>query len=149
SAPHGAIGAMTVVETACSNAGTLMLRGSMVASAVFPPTTNHRRAADPAGYIDTGFACRLDKHTQTLTVTGPPQGTVGIGGYRLRQSDIDICVEKAAADAAVLPLPDRTLGHRLAGTARDKKAAAAALDAQGANALISSAFHQRAGADAA
>jgi acyl-coenzyme A synthetase/AMP-(fatty) acid ligase len=149
SAPHGAIGAMTVIETACSAAGTLMLRGPMVASAVFPPTANHGRAADQAGYIDTGFACRLDKQTQTLAVTGPPQGVVGIGGYRLRQSDIDMCVEKAAADAAVVPLPDRMLGHRLAGTSQDKKAVASALDAQGANALISSAFRQRIGADAA
>jgi len=43
----------------------------------------------------------------------------------------------------VVPLPDRTLGHRLAGTARDKKAVAVALDAQGVNALISGAFRPR------
>ena len=73
-------------------------------------------------------------------------GIVGIGGYRLRQRDIDVCVEKAAAEAVVVPLPDRTLGHRLAGTARDKKAVAVTLDAQGVNALISGAFRQRSNA---
>ena len=143
SAPRGAIGAMTVVETACSNAGTLMLRGPMVPSAAFPPDADPGRAPDPAGFIDTGFACRLDKQAQALAITVPPPGIVGVGGYRLRQSDIDACVEKAAAGAEVVALPDRTLGHRLAGTAGDKKAVAAALDAQGVNALISGAFRQR------
>ena len=65
------------------------------------------------------------------------------GGYRVRQNDLDACLEKAAPDATVVALPDRTLGHRLAGAARDKKTVAAALDAQGANALISGAFRQR------
>lgn len=143
SAPRGAIGAMTVVETSCSNAGTLMLRGPMVPSTAFPPGAHPGRAPNPTGFIDTGFACRLDKQTQTLAITAPSLDIVGIGGYRLRQSDIDVCVEKAAEEAAVVPLPDRTLGHRLAGTARDKKAVAAALDAQGVNALISGAFRQR------
>jgi acyl-CoA synthetase (AMP-forming)/AMP-acid ligase II len=150
SAPHGAIGAMTVVETGCSNAGTLTLRGPMVPSAVYPPGVEQNSSPhllpDCAGYIDTGFACRLDKQAQTIAITAPPSGTINIGGYRLRQTDVDACVEKAAADAAVLPLPDRTLGQRLAGTAQDKKAVATALDAQGVNALLSGAFRQR-GAD--
>jgi hypothetical protein len=143
SAPRGAVGAMPVVETSCSNAGTLMLRGPMVPSAAFSPGANPGRAPSLTGFTDTGFACRLDKQTQTLAIAAPPPGVVGIGGYRLRQSDIDVCVEKAAAEAVVVPLPDRTLGHRLAGTARDKKAVAVTLDAQGVNALISGAFRQR------
>jgi AMP-binding enzyme len=143
SAPRGAIGAMTVVETSCSNAGTLMLRGPMVPSTAFSPGPNPGRAPSLIGFADTGFACRLDKQTQTLAIAAPPSGVVGIGGYRLRQSDIDVCVEKAAAEAAVVLLPDRTLGHRLAGTARDKKAVAITLDTQGVNALISGAFRQR------
>jgi hypothetical protein len=149
SAPRGVIGAMTVVETACSNAGTLMLRGPMVPSKAYPPDTDPGRAPDPAGYVDTGFSCRLDKHGQSFTITVPPPGIVGIGGYRLRQSDIDSCVEKAAAEAGLLPLPDRMLGHRLAGAAQDKKAVAIALEAQGVNALISGAFRERGTADAA
>ena len=143
SAPRGAVGAMTVVETSCSNAGTLMLRGPMVPSTAFSPGANPGRAPSLTGFTNTGFACRLDEQTQTLAIAAPPPGVVGIGGYRLRQSDIDVCVEKAAAEAVVVPLPDRTLGHRLAGTARDKKAVAVTLDAQGVNALISGAFRQR------
>ena len=104
---------------------------------------------DRAGYTDTGFACRLDKQSQTIAITASPPGTISIGGYRLRQTDVDACVEKSAADAAVLALPDRRLGQRLAGTAKDKKAVALALDAQGVNALISGAFHQRGADDAA
>ena len=150
SAPRGAIGAMTVVETACSNTGTLMLRGPMVPSAAFPPVENgHAASADHAGYIDTGFTCRLDKQNQTLAVTVPPSGIVNVGGYRLRQSDVDACVEKAALAANVVPLPDRMLGYRLAGAAQDKDAVAATLDAQGVNALISGAFRRRGAADAA
>lgn len=149
SAPRGAIGAMTVVETASSSAGTLMLRGPMVPSTTFPPGPDPGRAPDLAGYIDTGFFCRLDKQSQTFTITGSPPGIVGIGGYRLRQSDIDTCVENAGAEAALLPLPDRMLGHRLAGAAPDKKAVTVALDAQGVNALISGAFSERGAADAA
>jgi AMP-binding enzyme len=142
-APRGTIGAITVVETAYSNTGTLMLRGPMVPSTAFPPGADPGRAPDASGFIDTGFACQFNKQTQTLTITVPPPGIVGIGGYRLRQGDIDACVEKAADEATAVPLPDRTLGHRLAGTARDKKAVVAALDAQGVNALISGAFRPR------
>jgi len=152
SAPRGAIGAMTVVETACSNTGTLMLRGPMVPSAAFPPVEKGhatRISPDHSGYIDTGFACRLDKQSQTLAITVPPSGIVNVGGYRLRQSDVDACVEKAASAANVIPLPDRMLGYRLAGAAQDKDAVAAALDAQGVNALISGAFRRRGAADAA
>jgi hypothetical protein len=152
SAPRGAIGAMTVVETACSDAGTLLLRGPMVPSAAFPPGEQSlatHLSPDRAGYVDTGFTCRLDKQDQTLAITVPPPGIVNIGGYRLRQSDIEGCVEKTAAEAAVVALPDRTLGQRLAGTAPDKNAVAAALDAQGVNALISGAFRPRRTADAA
>jgi hypothetical protein len=149
SAPCGAIGAMTVVETACSNAGTLILRGPMVPSAAYPPHTDPGRAPDVAGYVDTGFACRLDKRSQTFTITVPPPGIIGIGGYRLRQSDIDTFFEKAAAEAGLLPLPDRMLGHRLAGAAQDKKGVAVALEAQGVNVLISGAFLERGSADAA
>jgi len=143
SAPRGAIGAITVVETARSNAGTLMLGGPMVPSTAFPAVVDPGRAPDPTGFIDTGFACQLDQKTQTLAIAVPRPGIVSIGGYRLRQADMDACVEKAAGEAAIVPLPDRTLGHRLAGTARDKKMVAAALDAQGVNALISGAFRRR------
>src|SRR5262249_30586139 len=76
SAPRGAIGAMTVVETSCSNAGTLMLRGPMVPSTAFSPGDDPGRAPSPTGFTDTGFACRLDEQTQTLAITAAPPGIV-------------------------------------------------------------------------
>ena len=153
SVPRGAIGAMTVIETARSETGTLMLRGPMVPAAAFPPGAGHGHTAHPqaesSGYVDTGFACRLDVQTQTLAVTRSPSGVFSVGGYRLRQSDLDACAGKAAPDAALVPLPDRNLGHRLAGTAYDRIAAMEALEAQGANALISGAFRDRRAGEAA
>jgi len=148
SVPRGAIGAMTVIETARSGSGTLLLRGPMVPATAFPSGAEALHLSpDRAGYFDTGYACRLDASDQTIAVTVPPVDIVGIGGYRMR--DLDTCLEKAAAGATVVALPHRALGQRLAGTAQDKKMVAAALEAQGANALISGAFHKRGGADAA
>jgi hypothetical protein len=150
SAPRGAIGAMTVIETARSGAGTLLLRGPMVPATAFPPGTDAPHLSpDRAGYFDTGFACHLDMGKQTLAVTLSPPNVVSIGGYRLRQGDLDACVETAGSDATVVALPDRTLGQRLAGAAHDKRAIAAALDVQGVNALISGAFRTRGAGEAA
>jgi hypothetical protein len=150
SAPRGAIGAMTVIETARSGSGTLLLRGPMVPPAAFPPGADGPHLApDRAGYFDTGFACRLDLSNQTLAVTVAPPGIIGIGGYRLRQGDLDACIEKSGPDATIVALPDRTLGHRLAGSAQDKKATAEALETQGVNALIPGAFRSRAAGEAA
>ena len=93
--------------------------------------------------------CRRDASDQTLAITVPRPNIVSVGGYRVRQNDLDACLEKAAPGGTVVALPDRMLGQRLAGAAQDKKAVTAALEAQGANALISGAFRQRGGADAA
>jgi hypothetical protein len=150
SVPRGAIGAMTVIETARSGPGTLLLRGPMVPATAFPLGAEALHLSpDRAGYFDTGYACRLDAPNQTIAVTVPPVDIVGIGGYRMRHPDPDACVEKAAPGATVVALPHRALGQRLAGTAQDKKMVAAALEVQGANGLISGAFRQRGGPDAA
>jgi hypothetical protein len=150
SVPRGAIGAMTVIETARSGAGTLLLRGPMVPAAAFSPGADAPHLSpDRAGYFDTGYACRLDASNQALAINVPPPNIVSVGGYRVRQNDLDACLEKVAPGATVVALPDRMLGQRLAGAAEDKKAVAHALEAQGANVLISGAFRQRAGADAA
>jgi hypothetical protein len=150
SAPRGAIGAMTVIETARSTAGMLLLRGPMVPAGAFPPRMEAPHLApDRAGYFDTGFACRLDMSSQTIAITVSPPEIVSMGGYRLRQADLDVCIAKAAPGATVAALPDRALGHRLAGAGQNKAAAAAALDAQGVNALISGAFRPRSAGEAA
>jgi len=126
-----------------------LLRGPMVPAATFPPGADAPYLSpDRAGYFDTGYSCRLDTPSQTLSITVPPPNIVGIGGYRIRQNDLDACLEKVAPGASAVALPDRMLGHRLAGAAQDKRTVATALEAQGANALITGAF-QRGAADAA
>ena len=40
--------------------------------------------ADAEGFVDTFYACRLDRMTGTVAVTGPPPGVVSVGGYRFR-----------------------------------------------------------------
>ncbi len=153
SAPRQIAGAMTVMETARSSAGTLGLCGPMIPAHAFPPGADRKQdahlARDAAGYVDTGFACRLDRASQTLTVTAPPSGTIGIGGYRFRQCEVDALVEQADPDATVVALPDADLGQRLAGTTVDRKALRAELQAQGVNALISGAFRPRRAPEAA
>ncbi|MGE5772667.1 MAG: hypothetical protein ACM3Z4_11610 [Hyphomicrobiales bacterium] len=56
---------------------------------------------------------------------------------------------KADPEATIVSLPDRNLGHRLGGTAENRAAVAADLEAQGVNPLISGAFRPRGAAEAA
>ena len=75
-ASHRAPGAPIVIETTRNGAGTLALRGRMVPAQGFPPGAEHGHAPriqpTDAGYIDTGFACRIGHDARTLTVTAPP-----------------------------------------------------------------------------
>ncbi|MGB6350334.1 MAG: class I adenylate-forming enzyme family protein [Pseudolabrys sp.] len=153
SAPRQTVGAITVIETARSNAGTLTLRGPMVPAHAFPPGAERGQdahlAPDAAGYVDTGFACRLERAAQTLTVTAPPPGTIGIGGYRFLQREVETLIGQADPDATVVPLPDADLGQRLAGTTANRSALRAELQARGVNPLISGAFQPRGAPEAA
>jgi AMP-binding enzyme len=152
--PHGAAdpsrrasGAPTVIETARSETGTLALRGRMVSMQVIPSAVERSRrkhhTPDSLGYVDTGFACRLDRNTKMITVTAAPAGTTSIGGYRLRQSDVDVIIGQVDPDATIVSLPDAVLGKRFAGTAADRVALRAELQARGVNPLISRAFQPR------
>lgn len=153
SAPRQTVGAITVMETARSNAGTLGLCGPMVPAHAFPPGAERGQdahlAPDAAGYVDTGFACRLERAAQTLTVTAPPSGTIGIGGYRFLQREVDNLIGQVDPDATVVTLPDANLGQRLAGTSANRAALRAQLQARGANPLISGAFQPRGAPEAA
>jgi non-ribosomal peptide synthetase component E (peptide arylation enzyme) len=148
-AARGAAGAVTVAETARSKTGTLALRGPMVPAQAFPPgaTQSDAVAPDPAGFVDTGFACRRDG--DALTITGPPAGIAAIGGYRFRKPALEAQVAAIDPAATILAVPDRTIGERLAGAAADPRAVRAALQAGGANPLVSAAFRPRGEADAA
>ncbi len=147
SAPRGAGGAITVVETARSEAGTLMLRGPMVPTRAFPPAPDEgptpRLGSDKGGYRDTGYACRLDRSTQSLAITAPPAGLVAVGGYPFGQSAIEARIAKADTAATIVALPDTDLGQRLAGTTADRNRLQAELRSAGVNPLISGAFRPR------
>jgi hypothetical protein len=141
-------GAPTVVETARSTSGTLMLRGRMVPARSFPPGIE-AQPADRLGYVDTGFACQPSADGRTLTITAPPAGTTTIGGYRFRQSEVDEVVAQADAGATIVALPDADLGQKFAGGAPDVAALGEKLQDRGVNPLVSGAFRPRGNAEAA
>ncbi len=147
-APHGSTTAVTVVEAMRSVAGMLALRGPMVPTQAFPPGAEHgpepHFMAHESGFVDTGLACRLDRESQTLTLTAPPAGMTGIGGYRIFQSAVDLAVASIDPGATIVALPDAVLGQRLAGNAKDRETIIAGLQSRGLNPLIAGAFRPRA-----
>jgi hypothetical protein len=157
--PHGVAGssrrppgAPTVIETTRSEVGTLALRGRMVPTQSFPPAAERGQAqsASPnAGYVDTGFACSVDRHARTLIVTAPPPGITAIGGYRFPLKDVDELVAQTDPDATIVTLPDADLGQRFAGSTPDRADLLAKLKARGVNPLISVAFQPRGSSEAA
>ena len=96
-----------------------------------------------AGFVESGFGCRLDRDALSLAMTGPRGGITTIGGYRFRQRDVDALVAAIDPTATIIALPDAHLGQRLAGSAADNAAMAARLTAGGANPLIAGAFRPR------
>ena len=88
SAPRGAAGAVGSIEAMRTGAGELALRGPMVPLHAFPPGAERGHephlAADDTGFVESGFGCRLDRDTITLSITGPRGGITTIGGYRFR-----------------------------------------------------------------
>ena len=124
-------------ETSRTRVGTLALRGSMVPVHAFP--SGEAVAVDD--FIDTGFACALAG--DALAITGAPAGLSVVGGYRFGQKATDTLLAAADPAATLMAVPDALLGQRLAGRSPDPQALAAALQARGANALITDAFHRR------
>jgi hypothetical protein len=108
---HRAPGAPVVIETSRTKAGTLALRGRMVPGQTFQAP----HSASIGAYVDTGFACSPARDPQTLVVTAPPSGTISVGGYCFRQSQIEAAVAQADQKATIVALPDADLGQRLAG----------------------------------
>ena len=151
--PRGAAGAVTVAEAMRTKAGTLALRGPMVPANAFPPRAERGHAphlaVDDNGFVDTGFTCRLDRGTQTLTVTGAPGPLAAIGGYRFPQHWLDALIADADPAATIVALPDAMLGQRLAGSAPDRERLQAELQGRGVNPLIVGAFRRRGEPDAA
>jgi non-ribosomal peptide synthetase component E (peptide arylation enzyme) len=151
-APRGVSGAVFVVELARTAAGTLAMRGPMVPKHAFPPNADRGTLpffkVIPNGFVDTGYACRVDKAAETLVVTGPPAGIVSVGGYRFAQRDLEDLVSQASVSASIAALPDAFAGQRLAGAAPDRAAVQNALSQMGVNPLIVDAFRDRRAATA-
>ncbi|HEY2426096.1 MAG TPA: class I adenylate-forming enzyme family protein [Pseudolabrys sp.] len=146
---HRAAGAPVLIETTRGGAGTLALRGRMVPS--FPQGTGRdhalRLSANSAGYVDTGFACRVD--ARGLVVTAPPAGITVIGGYPFHLNRVDELIAGIDRDATIVALPDADLGQRFAGRAVDRINLLSKLTQQGVNPLISAAFQPRGTSEAA
>jgi len=134
-------GGPATLETARTNLGTLALRGRMVPALRADQPLPVGSQAD--GYVDTGFPCRHGQVDRTLTITGPHTDIIDVGGYCLRLSQIDALVSRVDPDATIVALPDGDLGHRLAGTAPDRKALQGLLKTEGVSPLIVGAFDQR------
>lgn len=139
-APRCAAGAIPVAEATRSKSGMLTLRGPMVPLQTFPPGAE---PSVPDAFADTGFACRLESETNTLTITASPAGLTTIGGYRFRQNDVDWLVAEADLDATIVALPDALLCQRFAGSAPDLAMTRAELQARSANPLVAGAFRPR------
>lgn len=141
------------VDTKRTPGGMLALRGPMVPAHAFPPGAEVGQAphfrVDPDGFADTGVPCRLDRETETLTISGPPSGMAAIGGHRFPYRQTEALVADVAPGATIVALPDGMLGQRLAGSVRNRDATIDRLDALGVNPLISGAFRPRGRANAA
>jgi hypothetical protein len=140
------LGTAVVAEIAATVNRTVALRGPMVPRVPFPPDAEHsglphfKVAAD--GFVDTGYGCRPSN--PTLTVTAPPPGLVGIGGYRFVERELKDLVDRIGkGDGTLAMLPDAYAGHRIAGIAADHDTVEAALAEHGANPLLVGAFRKR------
>lgn len=106
----------------------------------------HAALIDIASFGETGLlpARRgpdgLPKPVMSDAVQRGGTGLVAVGGYRFRQREVDAAVAAADPAAVIVALPNALLGQRLAGSACDRAAAAAELQAHGVNALIAGAF---------
>lgn len=136
----------TVGEFVMTMKGTLALRGSMVPVAAYRPPSSSENLlseAPPPDYVDTGYAARLDKARGTISITAPPSGIVGVGGYRFLSQDLDEWARRLTPGAMLTALPDQLNGYRLAGRASDNRRAREALGELGLNPLMVEAFRDR------
>jgi hypothetical protein len=143
-APRNAADGIVVAEVSRTNAGTIAVRGPMVPQRAFPPGIEesglpHIKIGE-RGLLDTGYTCRFDADKKALIVTGPPAGTVRVGGYRFRLQDLRTLASGIDAGAKLGALPHAVIGQRLFGTAADRAAMQSALRIAGVNPLIAAAF---------
>jgi hypothetical protein len=145
--PRGSSGAVVVAELIRTPANTVALRGPMVPRHAFPPGIErsglpHFRI-DRFGLVDTGYTCRIDSATKGMVVTGPPSGIASVGGYRFPLQELQEAVGRIEGGATIAALPDPVVGQRLIGNAAKRDVVQAALNAVGANPIVSAAFRDR------
>jgi hypothetical protein len=123
------------------------LGGAVIPHHPFPPGVERsgapRLKIGEDGLIDSGYPCRIDRASGTLTLDGPPAGLVTVGGYRFVLKELQDFVAQIAEGSTLAALPDGLSGHRLAGVAADRATIRRLLAEQGANPLIVSAFRER------
>jgi AMP-binding enzyme len=140
-----------LIEAARTLAGTLALRGPLVPSHPYPgaaePDANPRHMRDAYGFVDTGYPCRFAPGSGTLVVTGPPAGTVSVGGYRLALTRLQDAVSRIEPGAMIAALPDGLTGQRIAGVTAVREEMQEALTRFGHNPLVVDAFRQRRSTD--
>lgn len=144
--PVGALGPEAAIETRTTSRGTLAVRGALVPRAGLgsgEDDTASALKADPDGFIDTEYPCRLDRDRNVLIITGPPAGLIHVGGYRFAWRNVQRAVGELGDGGSIAALPDRLVGHRLAGVAADRERIRTALEAGGANPLLVGAFRER------
>ena len=140
-APRGAPGALLVAEIARTDAGTLACAARWCRDIAFPPGSGTRRRAVSSrsattDFVDTGYACRIERDTGAMVITGPPPGLVSVGGYRFALRDLQDLAAQIDPAARSPPCPTPSRGHRLAGNAGNRDAVRDALDLRGVNPLI-------------
>ena len=85
-------------------------------------------------------SCRADPDACTLTLTGPPAGIAGVGGYRFVLSELQRLITDIDSGGRIAALPDPFSGYRLAGAADDSGGLRQALIRLGVNPLVADAF---------
>ena len=135
---------VVVAELSVTQANTVALGGPMVPRQCFPPgiekSGEPHWEIQPGGLVDSGYTCRIEPGGDTVTVTGPPSGIVGVGGYRFSLSALQKLLAGIDPGATLDALPAALTGQRLVGKAADVAAVQAALAEAGANPLVVSAF---------
>ncbi|MEZ5788690.1 MAG: AMP-binding protein [Xanthobacteraceae bacterium] len=151
-APRQGAGGMLVAEISRSASGTLAFRGPMTPRFCYPPGAERGDPPflklDEAFFIDTGVSCRAERGSGAVTVTAPPRGMVGIGGYRVPLAVFQRLIAEIDPHATLTALPDTLTGQRLAGSSPDGEALRQALARRGVNPLIVGAFRRRSDAAA-
>lgn len=146
-APRDGSGAIALAELAATETGTVALRGPMVPHYPYPPGIE--RSGQPHfavgrdGFVDTGYGCRADGGSKTLTVFAAPPGIVSVGGHRFALRGLLEAIGRIDGAATLAALPDPLVGQRLVGQTADCIALQDALDAAGFNPLVAAAFGER------